>query len=329
MREFDFVAIGDITTDAFIKLTDAEIVAKDGRQKLCVDFGAKIPYESVTVIPAVGNCANAAIAASRLGLTSALVTNQGDDDLSKENLKILKNEHVVRDFVKSHKNSKSNYHYVLWYGPERTILVKHEHFTYSMPDVGTPKWIYLTSLGANTLTFHLEIEHYLEKHPNTKLAFQPGTFQINAGVEKMRYFYRRAEVLSINVEEAEQVTGLGISAKIRELTTALHKLGPKIVIITDGPAGAYLSTGRDAWFMPIYPDPKEPISRTGAGDAFASTFVSALIMGKTPEEALVWAPINPMNVVQHLGAREGLLSFSALKKYLENAPRDFKPVKLG
>ena len=330
MTEYDFVAIGDITTDAFIRLEQAEVQDSidHTKKELCVEFAAKIPYESVTTVPAVGNCANAAVAAARLGLLSALVTNQGDDANGKEHLVVLKNEHIVRDFVKSHRGKKTNYHYVLWYGSERTILVKHEHYTYRMPDVGSPKWIYLTSLGANTLSFHLEVEAYLKKHPTTKLAFQPGTFQINAGVDKMGYFYKRAEVFICNVEEAEKITGLPSTAKVSELTIALHKLGPRIVIITDGPTGAYFSDGKDAYFMPPYPDPKAPYERTGAGDAFASTYISALAMGKTPVEALAWAPINSMSVVQYVGAREGLLSFRKLKKYLADAPSDYKPTQL-
>ncbi len=210
MKQLDFVAIGDIVTDAFIRLKEAEVQPSidHTKQELCMEFAAKIPYESVTIIPAVGNSANAAIAAARLGLSSALVANQGDDTYAKENLVVLKNEHVLRDFIKNHPGTHSNYHYVLWYGAERTILVKHENYSYHLPDIGSPKWLYLSSLGANTLTFHLEIEEYLKKNPGVKLAFQPGTFQINAGVEKMRYFYSRAEVFVVNVEEAEKISGL-------------------------------------------------------------------------------------------------------------------------
>ena len=74
----------------------------------------------------------------------------------------------------------------------------------------------------------------------------------------------------------------------------------------------------------MYPDPKPPISRTGAGDAFASTFTSAIALGLTPAEALAWAPINSMSVVQQVGAQKGLLTRDALLEYLKNAPDDYK-----
>jgi ribokinase len=108
----------------------------------------------------------------------------------------------------------------------------------------------------------------------------------------------------------------------------IHQLGPKIIVITDGPKGAYASDGVNAWFMPIYPDPKAPISRTGAGDAFASTFVSALALGKSIEEALTWAPINSMSVVQYIGAQKGLLTLEQLQEFLAKAPTDYKPRKI-
>lgn len=105
----------------------------------------------------------------------------------------------------------------------------------------------------------------------------------------------------------------------------LCALGPKLVCVTDGPTGAYFSDGADDYFMPAYPDPKPPVERTGAGDAFASTFVSMLAFGKTPREALRFAPINSAYVVQDIGAQKGLLSREALEQYLTNAPREYEP----
>jgi sugar/nucleoside kinase (ribokinase family) len=105
----------------------------------------------------------------------------------------------------------------------------------------------------------------------------------------------------------------------------LHALGPKIVLITDGPKGAYMLDGEHFYFMPIYPDPKPPYERTGCGDSFAATFVSALEMGKSPLEALVWAPVNPMSVVQYVGAQEGLLTREQMEWWLHRAPEEYKP----
>jgi hypothetical protein len=60
-QELDFLAVGDTVVDAFIKLKDAHVACKIDKEgcELCMPFGAKVPYESVTIIPAVGNSANA------------------------------------------------------------------------------------------------------------------------------------------------------------------------------------------------------------------------------------------------------------------------------
>ena len=77
--------------------------------------------------------------------------------------------------------------------------------------------------------------------------------------------------------------------------------------------------------MPVYPDIAPPYERTGAGDAFASTFISALANGEDMEGALMWAPINSMSVVQKVGAQEGLLSKRELQDYLNKAPDWYRP----
>src|SRR3989344_4530718 len=161
IKQFDFIAIGDITTDAFIKLKreNAHVMcdARGRKCQICMDFGEKIEYESVTEVPSVGNSPNAAVAAHRLGLSSALVTNLGDDYHGKRCMEQLLKEGVDTSFVKVHAGMESNYHYVLWYEEERTILVKHNEYPYALPDINNPKWVYLSSLGENSLPFHKEI----------------------------------------------------------------------------------------------------------------------------------------------------------------------------
>ncbi len=328
-HEYDFLAIGDTVTDAFIRLKEASVNCDINHEKcvICMRFADKIPYESVTVVPAVGNSANAAVSAARLGLASALVSNIGDDYFGTECLNALKNEHVGVEHVKINQGFKTNYHYVLWYDSERTILVKHEPYPYALPDIGNPRWIYLSSVGEGALAFHSEIEAYLAAHLDTKLAFQPGTYQMKFGREKLAGIYRRTEAFFCNKEEAQRILETQ-EEDVKILMRMIADLGPKIVAITDGVNGAYAYDGTDTWQMPLYPDPKPPVQRTGAGDAFSSAFTVALALGKSVPEALTWGPINSMSVVQGIGARQGLLTRPQLKEYLTRAPSSYQPTKL-
>ena len=329
-KEYDFLGIGDITVDTFLRLKEAQVVRdNDGEKpKLCMNFADKIPYEEKYDIPAVGNSPNAAVAAARLGLKSALMTNVGSDREGDDCLEALRKENVSAEFITVSNNHKTNSHFVLWFEDDRTILVKHEKYDYHLCGFGEPKWVYLSSLGGNSLSFHYELEKYLNVHPKIKLAFQPGTFQMEFGKKALAGIYKRSEVFFCNKEEAQRILETD-EDDISKLLKTMAALGPKIVVITDGIKGAYSYDGKEILFMRPYPDPKPPLERTGAGDAFSSTFTVALALGMNIRDALKWAPINPMSVVQQIGARAGLLTRKELEEYLAKAPDDYEPKVLG
>lgn len=328
-EQYELIAIGDTVIDAFIKLKEAKIIGKQGdaTYDICLPFAEKVPFENAYILPAVGNAANAAVSASRLGIKTAFITNIGNDQHGKDCLASLQKDGVSDEFVRINEGRETNYHYVLWYGAERTILIKHQDFDYTLPDIGEPKWIYFSSVNENAFPFHNTVADYVAAHPNIKLAFQPGKFEIKLGTEKLAKLYQNCEVFFCNVEEAKKVLG-SESSEIKELLTGLRALGPNIVVITDGPNGAYTFDGTTFLSMPIYPDPTEPYERTGAGDAFASTFTSALALGLDIGTALTWGPINSMSVVQKVGAQGGLLTREQLEKLVKEAPESYKPSEL-
>jgi len=327
---FDFLGVGDVVIDTFIELIDAWI-EDDNPEKtkeLCMKFGNKLPYKDEVTVSAAGNAPNAAHAAMKLGLKVGVVTNIGNDFNGSQIFAGLKQNGIDTSYVTVHKGHKSNHNYILRYREERTILVHHNEYDYKFPHIDPgPKWLYLSSLAKNSLKHHEEIAKYLKNHPETKLAFQPGTFQIQLGYKKLKDLYKLTEIFFCNVEEARKILQ-NRGGDIKNLLAELHGLGPKIVVITDGPNGAYLFDGKKYLHGKIYPDPAPPVSRTGAGDAFASTFTSAVALGKSLEEALLWGPINSMSVVQQIGAQAGHLSRSELLKLLEKAPKYYKIEKI-
>lgn len=326
----EFVAIGETVVDAFIRLEDADVHCDVDKEncKISMDFGAKLPFKSVDEIPAVGNAANAAVSASRIGLHAGLVANIGKDENGKKCLDSLKRDGVSTEFIIVNKDLPTNYHYILWFEDDRTILQKHSAFPYTLPNIGKPKWVYLTSLGEQSLEFHNKLSLYLKNNPEVKLAFQPGIFQIKMGAEKLKGIYERTHVFFCNIEEAREILNIRGSIEVKDLIKKMSELGPKIVVLTDGSKGAYAYDGSSFYFMPPYPDPKPPVDRTGAGDAFASTFTSALALGKNLEEALRFAPVNSMSVVQYVGAQKGLLTYKQIEEFLAKAPENYKLQKI-
>jgi ribokinase len=331
--KLDVLAIGDVVTDAFIKLISKYEILKqtDNGPVLEIPFGTKIPFDHVQVIEGVGNAANAAVAFSRIGLKTGLISNIGDDSWGVDMVRALKSNGVDTRFVHENPGKQSNYHYVLWYEEERTILIKHEEYDYHWPrfrENDIPRWMYFSSISERAIEhYHDDVVEWLEENPGVKLAFQPGTFQMEAGIERLRKLYARSEVVALNREEAAMVFNANHD-DIHDQFNKMHEAGIKIALVTDGPNGAYASDGNKRWSMPLYPDPAPPVDRTGAGDSFASTFTAALMKGADVPSALLWAPINSMNVVQHVGAQEGLLSEDQIDYYLRNAPTNYHPSEM-
>lgn len=328
-KQIDFLAIGDIVAEPFIKIENAEEVCDIDKEhcKLCLSFGDKIPYESNEMCYAVGNASNAAVCASRLGLNTSIVSYIGDDSIGKENIITLMKENIHTEYVSIVADMPSNYHYVLWYEKERTILVNHTKFPYSfLANTKEPKWIYLSSLASNSTEYHNQISDYLDAHKNIKLAFQPGTFQIKLGLDNLRKIYERTDIYISNKDEARRVLNTE-KTDIKELLIDVFSLGPKMVIITDSLNGAYAYDGTDIWFMEAYP--QEPYERTGAGDAFSATLITSIIKDKSIQESLVYASINAMHVVQKVGPHKGLLSDKELEDFISNMNIEYKAIKLN
>jgi ribokinase len=329
-KNMDFLSIGDIVVDAFIRIeASAEVVNNGDSKKICIPFGEKVPFESLKEVLGVGNSANASVSVSRLGIKSGLLTHTGDDYYGHKNVESLQKDKVNTEFVSIDNGKKTNYHYVLWHGDERTILINHEKYQYQIPALlknkkVKPKYIYLSSLGENTLEFHLELSKYLQENPEIKLVFQPGTFQIKFGINNLKDIYSRTEIFFCNKEEAIKILNLPINTDIKELLLGLKNLGVVLPVITDGPLGSYTydESGKII-HIKIYPDIAPPVDRTGAGDAFASTFSAAKYLGLNNKTALMWGSINSMSVCQCVGAQEGLLSREKIDYYINNKPSEW------
>ena len=102
-HRIDVLSVGDIVSDAFIRLLPAEAeVDKDPVDKhplLCMTYGSKVPFEYAITIHGVGNSPNAAVSFARLGLKSSLYSNIGSDEIGQQMLAALKRNKVQTQYV--------------------------------------------------------------------------------------------------------------------------------------------------------------------------------------------------------------------------------------
>lgn len=324
--KYDFVAIGDVTTDCFIRLLNAEELTNHGVVELCMPFGTKLPFESATEVVAVGNAANAAVGVARVGLKSALVAHVGGDQNGTNCLNALKERGVSTEYVAVHPDMRTNYHYVLQHGAERTILIKHEAYPYALPAFAEPPaWLYVTSLPEGTLDYQKDIARYAKEN-GVKLAFQPGTYQLKMS-DELKDMYEASEIFFCNKEEAQGILKTQ-EGDIKKLMEGIRALGPKIVVVTDGREGSNVLDHDGAWHIPMYPDPAPPVSRTGAGDATACTTVAYIIKGLTPRDALARGLINAAAGVQAVHVQLGTLNDAGIEEWYGKRPTEFVPTPL-
>ncbi len=325
MAKYDIVSIGDTTIDAFVELHEASVHCNIDHSKceLSLNYADKIPYENLTMLPA-GNSTNNAVGSARLGLKNAFISAVGADDNGQKIIKELKEEGIDTQWIHVNKDSATNFHVVLVFKGERTILIKHNKFSYDLPSSLDTKWIYFSSMGAGTEKFHQEFAKFLQKNPNVKVSFNPGTFQMRMGTKKLAGIYKRTELLFLNREEAALVTQQK-TRDIPKLMKGMHKLGAPIAVITDGRDGSYASNGNKIWFLPEFPGPR--IEATGAGDAYGTGFTAAVSYGRSIEEAMVWGTINGGNVVLHVGPHKGLQTKKQMETYVKKYPK-FRPKEI-
>ncbi len=325
----DLLAIGDTVVDTFIRLKDAQVHCDINNEHCTISmrFGDKIPFEFSKVVPAVGNAPNAAVAAARLGLTCALIAGVGKDRAGEDCLTRFREEGIATEYVVVKDGQETSNNFVLWYGPERTILVRYVLFEYDLPDFPrAPRAVYLSGIGEANAALYGKVADWLSRTPETFFAFQPGTFEIKAGLPRLARLYARANVIIANKDEYQHILGSSEKDPVK-LMEAMRGKGPKVCMLTDGAAGAYALDGA-AWKMPVYPEGEHAYERTGAGDAFSASATAALVLGKTLPEALEWGAANAAFVVQKIGAQEGLQHREALEAYIKSASGERAPVRL-
>ena len=317
---FDLISIGDVTEDVFIQVDHAATLSCDARHtRVChlkFPFGSKVGIKRVDKLLG-GNAGNMAIGSSRLGLRAALYAEVGADSQGEVIYRSFKDNNVSTTYFFQHKGEKTNYSVVLYLKDDRTILVHHEKRHYRFPSLAPSRWVYLTSMAEGNQKIFLPLLRYLAK-TKVKLGFNPGTFQLSLGLSKLKPILKRCTFLCLNKEEAQKLLA-NKSMDVRVLLRKLHETGPQIVVITDGEKGTYCYDGTQYLYCPIYDVPC--LERTGAGDAFATGFLCALLYKKSIEEALRWGTINAASVIQRIGPQEGLICRSLLNKILHGNPQ--------
>lgn len=316
----DLVTIGDIKLDTFVVLPEAHLqcaLREDGgggkRCLLCLEHGAKIPVSDFEPQIA-GSAANVAVGMRRLGFRSAIYAILGQDATATLARARLREERVDARYLRVLKRERSSYSIVITYKGERTMLAAHRPHHYHLPALQPFKWLYMSEMGHDYEELFRQIAAIVKRR-KAKLAFNPGTIQLQGGTRKLVPMLKATEVLFVNKEEgAVLLSGRTNSVDVRHLLTRLWKLGPSVIVLTDGSRGSYAFDGGEVWRLGVFP--AKPVEMTGAGDSFATGFIAARMHGKPLRECLRWGAANAASVIGVVGPQPGLLTSAKVARVL-------------
>lgn len=334
MPNINLLTIGDVAIDQYMEIDDATVIEQEDIKLLQLVYGGKIPVETYRATIA-GNSCNVAITANKLGLKSGVFTSIGRDPNGNKFVETFTKAGIETELCLIDESNSTNVHTIISFKSERTILSHHPKRQYKVTDLiawidkhGFPDWLYYTSMPPNFKDFQTDLIAYINTHHQMGVCFNPGSFHIKEGVAAIRQFLCVTDILFVNLEEAQFILQTD-STDVEDLHDILHTMGPKITVITDSINGSSAFDGTKLEKMGVFLHDKKIVDKTGAGDAFSASFVSALHHQKSIKDALTWGSINAANVITRIGSIHGQLTLEemqTLERIVKTTPSFAKPL---
>lgn len=305
-KHVKILTIGKTVQDVFLT-SDEFDPHKEGKMMYThLPLGLKMEVEEVT-FGTGGNAGNVAVTLARQGLDVSYMWTLGHDPASETILRELDAEGIDTSSVARKDRYQAGYSTILIAtNGERTILNHRGVSTdargidLDFRAIEKADWVYPTSLANGGIDLLRKIIDHAEKH-DTKVMLNPAGPEL-AEADKLKVLLESVDILCVNKEEMQKLVH---GETMEELVMHGLNLVP-VVIVSDGPNGVVASDGKTIVKAGMYEDVKV-VDRTGAGDAFASGFLSQWVQGKSLAESIVFASANSTSVVRYIGAKPGIL----------------------
>lgn len=311
MKNYDVICVGSATWDTFLTI----------HQKLSsVTYGSKVLVKNQETHTGGGG-SNSAVALAKLGLKTAYLGKLGPDfnaeliekELGQFQVKLLneKKSKLPTDqaFILNSEQEKDRVVYV--HKGASDDLKPAE-----LPKKMQAKWFYLATLTGQAFPVLPCLSDYAKKN-QIKILFNPSTYLARQGRKKLRPVLKNTDILILNKEEAGLLLGT-LNPETHYLLKKLKEEIPGLVVITNGPFPVQAFDGKQIYSAS--PPKVEVVHSAGCGDAFSSAFLAAFLQKKDIPLALRWGLANAASVLQHLGAKKGLLGKKELLAFLGKYP---------
>ncbi len=257
-----------------------------------------------------GSAANTITALAKLGVETGFVGIVAADAYGKLLLSEFKSRKVDTSRIiirKSHDlivSSGSLDAFVDRKG-RRMLFVKpqvNSSLNYNELDIkylGSATYLHLSSFVDDA---QLKLQKKLVANINNdaKISFSPGSLYCDRGLDEILPIIKKTEILFLEKKEIYQL----FKKNYKSAAKTLISLGPKIVVVTKGKDGSYVTDGTQE--LELKARKVNVLDTTGAGDAYAAGFlygqISNLSLSQSAELGTAVASFS----IQKIGARAGL-----------------------
>ena len=311
------VTVGAAVLDIFMRSDKFRVVRSGdipGGVAMCEVYGGKMEVEQVEICSG-GGASNCAVSFAKKELKTACIAEMGNDPQALIVHRDLEEAGVDTRFLVQEPDETTAVSVILIADDGGRSIMVHRGASAMLSKHDLPlqdlesRWVHISSLGGN-----LELlEDILKwaKAKKVRVSLNPGMKEIKKG-ERLRKLLPGVEVLFVNREEAGVLWGVD-SWDEKIWKDGLVPSECLVSVITDAERGGkIISKGKVSFWEGI--KVRAVVDTTGAGDAFASGFVSAILYGKNYEQATTWGIRNATGVLRHVGAKNGLLTLAEINK---------------
>lgn len=305
MSDFDVVTVGSATKDIFLFSRQSSLKQGINSHFLEVPFDRKVEVDKVLEFTG-GSATNAAATFANLGKKVGVIARIGGDSNSEFLLDDLKGRGITDELI-IRSGGETQFSIIIVSSTGRAVVLVYRGIEKDLKyeDISKDfrsKWIYFGPLPAeDTPTVGGIINAH--KDYGTKFAMNPGSDFLSLGIKKAERILKDIDIISMNQDEARKFIGLNNDVK-NLIELAKHvKLA---AIITKGREGSIAADKKNIYYAAARP--AKQINYVGAGDAFFSGFIDAVMDGRPIEEAMNLASHNSASVVEKYGAKTGLIS---------------------
>lgn len=312
---YDIITFGSAAQDIHLK-SDAFKILKDSKdfvsgEGICLNLGSKIDVEDITFASGGGGT-NTAATFAKQGFRTAFCGAIGVDVAGLEIIRELRHLRVDTRFLVKKKEKHTNQSIIISStGQDRTILVYRgasdifEEKDIPWKKIKKAKWFYLAPLSGSLSNSFEKIVDFAHEN-KIKVAVNPSMQQLSLPREQLNKILAKIDILFLNKEEASFLTKVSFSQE-NEIFKKIDEVCKGIVVMTKGGEGVSVSDGE--YLYSALPNPERNIvDATGAGDAFASGFLTGFIRYKSSiESAIQLGLANSEANLKEVGAKTGLL----------------------